>query len=64
MKTFEYKTVEIKPEGKWFAKFQQEQIDKQINELGKLGWELVAVVSKNVGYGSTEAFLYTFKRSI
>lgn len=64
MNTFEYKTLEIKPDGKWFAKFHQEKIDQQINELGKVGWELISVVSKNVGYGSTESFIYTFKRTL
>jgi AraC-like DNA-binding protein len=64
MKTFEYKTVEIKPVGKWIAKYDFTLIDQQINELGKSGWELVSVVSKNVGYGSTESFIYTFKRAI
>ena len=64
MKTFEYKTVEIKSSSKWTPKYDFTTINNQINELGKLGWELISVASVNVGYGQSQAFIYTFKRTI
>jgi hypothetical protein len=64
MKRFEYKTVEIKPKGTWQLKFDVVEIDKILNEMGSQGWELVAVEDRNVGYGHTGNFFYTFKREI
>lgn len=64
MKRFEYKTVEIKPKGTWQKKFDVTEIDKILNEMGSQGWELVAVEDRNVGYGHTGYFFYTFKREI
>lgn len=66
MKRFEYKTVEIKPEKRAWKnpKFDPIRIDEVLNEMGKQGWELIAVEDKKIGYGYTEYFIYTFKREI
>lgn len=64
MKTFEYKTLEIKPEGKWIAKFDTNSMDAQINELGRQGWELVVITPKTIVNGTLEFYFYTFKRQI
>lgn len=63
MKRFEYKTIEIKPKGSWSSKFDFVEIDKTLNELGRQGWELVAVESKEMS-GTVYGFHYTFKREI
>ena len=64
MKRFEYKTVEIKPTGTWTSKFDIVEIDKVLNRMGSEGWELVSMEDRNVGYGTTACFYYTFKREI
>ncbi len=64
MKRFEYKTVEIKPTGTWTSKFDIVEIDKVLNGMGSQGWELVSMEDRNVGYGTTACFYYTFKREI
>lgn len=63
-KIFEYKTITIHPKGTWSSKFDTNEIDKILNEMGQDGWELVSMEDKNFGYGSTECFYYTFKREI
>lgn len=63
MKRFEYKTIEVKPTGTWQLKFDTAEIDKILNELGKQGWELVAVESRDMG-GTVYGFHYTFKREM
>lgn len=64
MKLFEYKTVEIKPKGTWSSKFDIVEIDNILNEKGSQGWELITMEDRNIGYGSTACFYYTFKREI
>lgn len=66
MKRFEYKTIEIKPEkAAWkHPKFNRVEIDYILNEMGNQGWELVTMEGRNVGFGYTEFFFYTFKREI
>ncbi|HUH25965.1 MAG TPA: DUF4177 domain-containing protein [Flavobacterium sp.] len=66
MKRFEYKTIVIKPtkSGWGVPKFDIAEIDKTLNELGAQGWELATMEDKNIGYGTTEDFYYTFKREI
>lgn len=63
MKRFEYKTIEIKPTGTWELKVDIAEIDKTLNEMGKQGWELVAVESWGMG-GTVYSFHYTFKREM
>lgn len=64
MRKFEYKTIEVKPKGTWSSKFDIVEIDKILNDMGNQGWELVSMEDRNVGYGSTGCFYYTFKREI
>lgn len=64
MKKFEYKTVEINPTGTWSSKFDIVEIDKILNDMGNQGWELVSMEDRNIGYGTTGCFYYTFKREI
>lgn len=63
MKKFEYKTIKVDSKGNWSIKFNAEEIDKTLNELGSQGWELVNVQDLGVG-GTSYSFHYTFKREI
>ncbi|MEA2077524.1 MAG: DUF4177 domain-containing protein [Candidatus Marinimicrobia bacterium] len=38
------------------------EVETRLNELGKLGWELVGSYSTNFGYGSTRKLVYTLKK--
>lgn len=61
MTKFEYKTVIFSPKGNWSMKFDQELIDKTLNDLGAEGWELVSV--QDITWSGTIWSLnYTFKR--
>ena len=40
----------------------EEEIDQQLNEAGKNGWELIHAVGLAINYGQTSSVLYTFKR--
>lgn len=64
MKRFEYKTVQVKPKGAWGAKFDIDEINKMLNEMGSQGWELLFIEQQKINYGNTACFLYTFKREI
>ena len=64
MKKFEYKTIEVKPKGTWSSKFDIVEIDKILNDMGSQGWELFSMEDRNIGYGTTGCFYYTFKREI
>ncbi len=60
MKKFEYKSVPIPTKGKFFVEFDMQQFDEQLNELGKLGWELVNCLQTNnniKGYANIYAYL-------
>ncbi len=39
MKKFEYKTIKIDPKGNWTLKFDPEEIETTLNQLGREGWE-------------------------
>jgi hypothetical protein len=43
MKQFEYKTLVFEPNGKWIKviKMETPELESQLNELGKNGWELI-----------------------
>jgi hypothetical protein len=62
-KKFEYKTIVIEPKGFWNSKYDTNEIDQELNNLGMIGWELVAVESKDFG-GMMYGFHYTFKREL
>ena len=60
---WEYKTLRI-PAHKGFmgGRFDQDQLDAQLNELGKAGWELVAAFSTAWGYGASRYVVAVLKR--
>ena len=60
---WEYKTLKL-PASKGFmgGRFDQDQLDAQLNELGKSGWELVAAFGTALGHGSSREIVAVFKR--
>ena len=61
MKKFEYKLLDTK--SGFFSGFDYKQINEHLNQLGNLGWEMVAMVSMTTA-GTAASFLITFKREI
>ena len=65
MKYFEYKTVLVSVKGLFNRRMDTSKIDKQLNELGSQGWELVASKSSMPGWGNdAEGIVCIFKRCI
>jgi len=62
MKMCEYKVVEFVSRGMKGRLIKPLDIEKKLNELGQLGWELVTSFSINAGYGSTRKVIYTLKK--
>ncbi len=60
---FEYKIIELKDFDGILGKSAMPE--KEFNELGKEGWELISVISiGRGGFGSTSAIRAFFKRAI
>jgi hypothetical protein len=62
MVKWEYKVVEFNSGGFMGGQINTQEIESRLNELGKLGWELVTSYSTNAGYGSTRKVVYTLKK--
>ncbi|MDL2292526.1 DUF4177 domain-containing protein [Acholeplasma sp. OttesenSCG-928-E16] len=61
---WEYLSVVIKSKTSfWGGKFNNQEVNDELNDYGKKGWELVNVVAINKGSGSTEGLLAFFKRA-
>ncbi|MHC4745497.1 MAG: DUF4177 domain-containing protein [Planctomycetota bacterium] len=60
---WEYKTVMIKATG-WFAggKVDADVLDRELNTLGREGWELASGFDTNQLYGETRDVILIFKR--
>ncbi len=65
MKQFEYKTLEFEPSGKWVKsiKIDSSELEVQLNDMGKNGWELINSIDYSVE-GYTLKVIMFFKRQI
>ena len=65
MEKWEYKIITLKVEG-WINKKIDSQAEKQLNELGNEGWELICNAPIGGGTGGwgaeTSGFAFIFKR--
>ena len=64
MKKFEYKTVSVPTKGWMKYKQDFEALEIQLNELGKLGWEVVVSLSNVYHRGSYAGNAIILKREI
>lgn len=63
MKTWHYKVVEFDPKKSLMGgKVDSQYMENRLNELGKLGWEVISSFTTNEGYGSTKKIVYTLKK--
>ena len=61
---WEYYTHKVEVEGFMGGHVDVAKIDKQLNELGREGWELVAAEDTNSFEGSSRYVLFIFKRMV
>lgn len=60
---WEYKSLFVKAKGSFSGgKFDLENLESQLNELGKEGWELVNALASNVSFGESGYLICLFKR--
>ena len=65
MKYFEYRTILVSVKGIFNRKMDTSRIDRELNELGAQGWELVASKSSMPGWGNAgEGIVCIFKRCV
>lgn len=62
MDRFEYKTIFTDAKGFLGGKIDQGSMDRQLNQMGDQGWELISTFASNSGYGSTRWIVSVFKR--
>ncbi len=60
---WEYRTEIIKATASFMGgKFNSEELDAKLNEMGSKGWELVNFATANRGYGESGSIIAIFKR--
>lgn len=64
MEKFEYKTLFTDAKGALGGKVDQGAFQRELNELGSQGWELVSTVGTAQSYGSTRWVISIFKRKL
>ena len=65
MKQFEYKTLNLETNGKWYkqAKMNSSELEVQLNDMGKNGWEIVNSMDHS-REGNTVDGIILYKREI
>ncbi|PIE74793.1 MAG: hypothetical protein CSA18_03150 [Deltaproteobacteria bacterium] len=64
MDKFEYKLLCYKSTGFLGGSIDEKQIERDLNELGQKGWELVSTLNTNQAYGNSKCIIYNMKRLI
>ena len=59
---WEYQTLKIDTKGFSGGKFDEHDVDQQLNELGAEGWELIKAFDTNMDVGATRSLVFVFKR--
>ena len=60
---WEYKTLQMTAAGFLGGKIDLQELERQLNALGREGWELVNAFDTNMGSGQTRDVIAIFKRS-
>ena len=61
---WEYKTIKLKTKGFVGGKLNEVELEKRMNEMGRLGWELCGEVDTNSDGGQTREVVIIFKRPL
>jgi Domain of unknown function (DUF4177) len=59
---WEFKTITHRTTGLMGGKFREDDLDRKLNDLGQLGWELAAIFTTNRDQGATRDIVAVFKR--
>lgn len=62
MEKWEYKSFKVGTGGFAGGIVDIEDFDRELNQLGEQGWELVSCISTNMGQGATRDLVATLKR--
>ena len=60
---WEYKTMKLAAKGFLGGKFDEDELDAFMNDLGAKGWELVTAFDTNMSHGQTRDVVAMFKRN-
>jgi hypothetical protein len=59
---WQYKTIKLATTGLMGGKLDAGELDRQLNELGRDGWELMTVFDTNQGSGQSRDVVAVLKR--
>jgi hypothetical protein len=62
MDKFEYKTLKFETKGFSGGVLDIEQFDKELNNMGEMGWELISCFDTNLLQGGSRLVIAVFKR--
>jgi Domain of unknown function (DUF4177) len=62
MKQFEYKIYRIARQSIWHNKIDYESVEKELNDLGKQGWEVVNGTNSNMYENKFTGVIIILKR--
>lgn len=60
--SWDYKILKLETSGFLGGKVNAEELESNLNELGRNDWELVAAFDTNMGHGQTRDVITIFKR--
>jgi len=63
MKRFEYMTLNVAA-GIWKGQIDEEELTNKLNELGRVGWELVSTSDLNWAQAGTIGLILILKREL
>ncbi len=64
MKRFEYRVLESKAGGWLGGKIDSQTLTDKLNELGRLGWEVISAFETEVSGGGTRSVSILLKREL
>ncbi|MDF2946463.1 MAG: hypothetical protein K0S51_1142 [Bacillales bacterium] len=64
MERWEYKSIKFKPGGFFGGKLNEEQFERELNENGQEGWELISCFDTSFGQGTSREVIAVMKRKI
>lgn len=62
MENWEYKTIKVEPKGFFGGKVDLNELEAELNTLGRNGWELVSTFETNMSQGASREVVCVFKR--
>lgn len=64
MQRWEYKTLKVEAKGWLGGKLDAEELTRELNALGRDGWELVSITDLNMVDGMTRQVVAVLKRPV